>query len=75
LHQIKLEAINLARIEYSAHQLANVSPERLQRFFTKLKINIAFVNPCEMFVYLFTQYFERSTIFKMDLVAAMCLFI
>jgi two-component system CheB/CheR fusion protein len=51
LHQIKLEAINLARIEYSAHQLVNVSPERLQRFFTKLKINIAFVNPCEMFVF------------------------
>jgi hypothetical protein len=25
--------INLARIGYSAHQLANVSPERLQRFF------------------------------------------
>jgi two-component system, chemotaxis family, CheB/CheR fusion protein len=32
------DAINLARIgEYSTHQLANVSPERLQRFFTKFK--------------------------------------
>ncbi|MFV8331748.1 CheR family methyltransferase [Flavobacterium sp. GSP14] len=35
---LSIEAINLARIgEYSAHQLANVSPERLQRFFTKTK--------------------------------------
>ncbi|WP_395066644.1 CheR family methyltransferase [Flavobacterium sp.] len=35
---LSIEAINLARIgEYSIHQLANISPERLQRFFTKSK--------------------------------------
>jgi two-component system CheB/CheR fusion protein len=42
---LSIEAINLACIgEYSAHQLANVSPERLLIFLPKLKINIAFVN-------------------------------
>lgn len=35
---LSAEAINEARIgEYSSHQLKNISPERLSRFFTKLK--------------------------------------
>ncbi|TRX39721.1 CheR family methyltransferase [Flavobacterium restrictum] len=35
---LSADAINLARIgEYSTHQLTTVSPERLQRFFTKSK--------------------------------------
>ena len=35
---LSAEALNIARIgEYSAHQLKNVSPERLQQFFTKSK--------------------------------------
>jgi two-component system CheB/CheR fusion protein len=71
---LSIEAINLARIgEYSAHQLVMFLQKDCNDFFTKLKINIAFVKSRMCFVH--TQYFERSTIFKMDLISCPCAYL